>query len=142
MKVFIDTSAFVSLFVESESTHAMVAGQYKKYKTNRDQFITSDYILDELFTKVLSQYGGHTLKDIITIIESAERDQDIQIQKIDSVVFSKAKKEMVRFSEHKLSFTDSTTVVLYKDFNLDEIFTLDSDFRKLRLPVSFPRLSF
>lgn len=140
MKIFIDTSAFVSLFVTSESTHDEVAAQYQKYKTNRDQFLTSDYILDELFTRILSQYGAYKLKEIVGIIESAEKDQDIQMLMIDSVIFSTAKNDMIRYSEHKLSFTDCTTVVLFKELNLDEIFTLDSDFKKLRLPVSFPHL--
>lgn len=140
MKIFIDTSAFVSLFVTSESTHDEVVAQYQKYKTNRDQFLTSDYILDELFTRILSQYGAYKLREIVGIIESAEENRDIQTLMIDSVIFSTAKNDMIKFSEHKLSFTDCTTAVLFKELNLDEIFTLDADFKKLRLPVSFPRL--
>jgi len=37
----------------------------------------------------------------------------------------------------KINFTDATTYVLYKDFAIDEIFTLDSDFKKMRLKTSF-----
>ena len=42
-----------------------------------------------------------------------------------------------KFSEHKISFTDATSFCLYKDFNLDAIFTLDGDFKKMRVNTSF-----
>ena len=55
MKVFIDTSAFIALFVERDSKHQIVAQQYAVYREQRARFFTSDYILDELFTQLINQ---------------------------------------------------------------------------------------
>lgn len=83
MKVFVDTSAFVSLFVKQDAHH----------------------------------------------------------ERVDETIFSQAKDALIRFCEHKISFTDCTSYVLFKKLALDEVFTLDSDFKKLNIPVSFPHLS-
>ncbi|MCL5010385.1 MAG: hypothetical protein M1289_02160 [Patescibacteria group bacterium] len=53
MKVFIDTSAFVALFVDKEIDHKIVVKKYHDYRQRRVAFFTSDYILDELFTRLL-----------------------------------------------------------------------------------------
>ncbi len=50
MKVFIDTGAFIALFVSSEKYHSKVSKKYKEYRKQRAQLFTSYYILDELFT--------------------------------------------------------------------------------------------
>jgi len=55
----------------------------------------------------------------------------------DQMVFRKAQDVLIKFSEHKISFTDAATYVLYKDLALNEVFTLDDDFRKIRVNTSF-----
>ncbi len=52
MKVFIDTSAFVALFVEKEKFHQEVAKKYQEYRQERATFLTSAYVLDELYTRL------------------------------------------------------------------------------------------
>ena len=53
-----------------------------------------------------------------------------------AAIEQKAKEILLKFFEHKVSFTDATTYVLCKDFKIDEVFTLDSDFRKMGLTVA------
>ena len=62
---------------------------------------------------------------------------EIRVLDIDKSIFAKAMEVLLKFSDHKISFTDATSYILYKDFSLDEIFTLDSDFKKLRINTSF-----
>jgi len=66
-----------------------------------------------------------------------EEDGEVKVFYIDKVIDEKAKKILLKFSDQDLSFTDGTTYVLYREFSLDEIFTLDSDFRKIRANTSF-----
>lgn len=137
MKVFIDTSAFMALILKEESYHNKVTAQYSAYKQSRAQLITSTYVLDELFTRCLYRAGSHGGKLAINLIREIIASGELTVLEVDSQIFKKAEDIFLKFSDHKISFTDATSYVLYKDFSLDEIFTLDSDFKKIRVATSF-----
>ena len=137
MKVFIDTGAFIAFFVKEEITHQKVMEKYQQYKQQRALFLTSNYILDELYTRLMYDFGKNiTQQKIRTLAQSIEKEE-LKILNVDEIIFEKAIEVFLRFAEHKISFTDATTSVLYKDYALDEIFTLDKDFKRMRLATSF-----
>ena len=135
MKVLIDTSAFVALLVENETDHKKVAKIYLDYRQHRATFLTSDYVLDELFTRLL-YYKLDLRKHIEKLKDSIARNE-IAVLHIDEGLFERALDVFLKFSDHKISFTDATSYILYKNFSLDEIFTLDNDFKKMRVTTSF-----
>lgn len=136
MKVFFDTSAFVALLVSTETHHAKVSEKYKEYRGQRAAFVTSPYILDELFTRLL-YYPQIDIKKQVQNIEKIVEANELTILQIDGTLFEKTTAAFVKFSGHKISFTDATSYVLMREFALDEIFTLDSDFKKIGLKTSF-----
>lgn len=136
MKIFIDTSAFVALLVDKEKFHQQVAKKYQEYRQQKDILFTSHYVLDELFTRLLF-YGHINIKKQIEKLQESIAANELTVLQIDEALFEKALEIFLKFSEHKISFTDATTYVLYKDFKLDEIFTLDRDFKKMRAKTSF-----
>ena len=136
MKVFIDTSAFIALLVENEQFHQKTVEKYNNYRQQRATFFTSYYILDELYTRLLYFHVSNIKKHIQTIQHAISQNEIKAIQVNDSL-FEKSLTVFLKYSEHKISFTDATTFVLYKDFNLDEVFTLDSDFKKMRINTAF-----
>lgn len=137
MKVFIDTSAFIAYFIKQQEYHDEVLRKYKSYRDQKATFITSDYILDELFTWFNAKLPKSSLEKLLSTLEKIEETDQISILFVEKVIFKKAQEILLKFSEHKISFTDATTYVLYKNFSIDEIFTLDSDFRKMRLETAF-----
>ncbi|MDO8570709.1 MAG: PIN domain-containing protein [Candidatus Daviesbacteria bacterium] len=137
MKIFLDTSAFMALILKDESYHQKMADQYKAYKKSRAQLITSDYILDELYTRCVYRAGSFGAKLAIDLIQDIVSHNELTVLGVDSHIFKKAQEIFLKFSDNKISFTDATSYVLYKDFALDEIFTLDSDFKKMRISTSF-----
>jgi len=137
MKVFIDTSAFIALIFKSESFYKKATEYYKDCKKKRVQFITSDYILDELFTRCLYHGGLRGAKTTIGLISKMISHEELTVLSIDQSIFKQAQKLLLKFAEHKVSFTDATSYVLYKKFALDEIFTLDKDFKKIGAKTSF-----
>ena len=136
MKVLIDTSAFVALFVDKETYHKKVAKKYNDYRQQRAILFTSYYVLDELFTRLL-YYKEINTKKHIRILKDSIAANELTVMQIDEAIFQKSLEIFLKFSEHKISFTDATTYTLYKDFAIDEIFTLDSDFKKMRINTSF-----
>lgn len=137
MKVFIDTGVFIALFVSSDKYHQKVSKKYKEYRKQRVQLFTSYYILDELFTRLVYDFGRTTTQKAINLLSKAIEKEELMVLDIDVVIFKKAQEALVKFAEHKISLTDATSFILYKDFSLDEVFTLDNDFKKIRAVVSF-----
>ena len=127
----------MALILKEEAHHNKVAAKYKAYKKARAQLITSAYILDELFTRCLYRAGSHGGKLAINLIREIVASDELTVLEIDSQIFKKAEDIFLKFSDHKISFTDASSYVLYKDFSIDEIFTLDNDFKKMRLNTSF-----
>jgi len=137
MRVFIDSSAFISLFDKRDQMHEEAMSKFQMYQQIGAQLITSDYILDELYTWMIKRLKKHEVVKAITFMEKAEQNDEINIVFIDSLFFKKAQEAFLKFSEHKISFTDAVSYVLCKEFKIDEIFTLDADFKKMRLNASF-----
>lgn len=137
MKIFIDTSAFISYFIKQEAHNEEVIKKYEIYRKQKATFLTSNYILCELLTWFNAKYHNSILKKVISALETMEAEREINVLYIDRVIAKKAQDVLFKFSEHKISFTDAASYVLYKNFNLDEVFTLDNDFKKMRLNTSF-----
>lgn len=111
MKIFIDTSAFVALFVESEIDHEKVTKKYYNYRKQRAVLFTSYYILDEFFTRLLF-YKNINIKTCIQTLQSSIVRNEITVMQIDETLFEKSLEIFLKFSEHKISFTDATTYLL------------------------------
>ncbi len=137
MKILVDTGAFIALFVKEDINHKITSNQYVEYRKQNTLLFTSDYILDELFTRLLYDCGEYIMKIKVKQINQMIEQKELTLLSVDKVIFEKAQEIFLKFSEHKVSFTDATTYVLYKDFSMDEIFTLDSDFKKMRVKTSF-----
>lgn len=137
MKVFLDTSAFIAYFVKQETYHEKIVSKYNLYKKGNVQFLTSSYIIDELLTWFSSHQTRRFTEILIEALGKMKVSGEIKILDVDESLADKAIPILLKFFEHKVSFTDATTYVLCKDFAIDEIFTLDRDFKKMRLVTSF-----
>lgn len=137
MKVFIDTGAFIAYFIKQEKYHDDVVRKYKLYRQQKSTLLTSDYILDELLTWFCAKQNKQILEKLVLALQKMVDKQELKVLSVDQAVFKKALDVLIKFSEHRISFTDATSYILYKDFALDEVFTLDDDFRKIRVNTSF-----
>lgn len=137
MKVFLDTSAFIAYFVKQDTHHEKVINKYNFYRKNKALFLTSNYIVDELLTWFSSHQTKHFTEVLIEALEGVATEGEIKTLYVDELIANKAVPIFLKFADHKISFTDATTYVLYKDFAIDEIFTLDADFRRIRAKTSF-----
>ncbi len=111
--------------------------QYKKYKKLQCLKITSDYILDELYTRILYDFGPRFVEIVIDKMQKLQNAQQLQVIHIDERCFQKSIAVFQKFKEHTLSLTDASVYVLMKEFSFDEVFTLDKDFKKIGLQTSF-----
>ena len=137
MKIFIDTSAFIAYFIKQERHSLEVVKKYQVYRRQKATLLTSNYVLCELLTWINAKYHKSILEKVISALETLENEGELNVFYVDKLIAKKSRDILLKFSEHKISFTDATSYALYKDFSLDEIFTLDDDFKKMRLNTSF-----
>lgn len=136
-KVFIDTGAFIAYFVKQDQFHEEVLNKFKYYRAQNAMILTSDYILDELQTWFCAKQPKNLLERLIFSLQKMEEEGEIKVLSVDRAVFRKAQEVLLKFSEHKVSFTDATSYCLYRGFAIDEILAVDDDFKKMRLNTSF-----
>jgi len=137
MKIFFDTGSFIALFVTQEKSHKQVSDKYTQYRKQRALFYTSYYILDELYTRLIYDFGKVATEKIIHLLTKSIEKEEIKVLDIDESTFNKSLDILLKFSEHKISLTDATTYSLCKNLQIDEVFTLDSDFKKIGMSTSF-----
>ncbi|MBI2022386.1 type II toxin-antitoxin system VapC family toxin [Candidatus Daviesbacteria bacterium] len=129
-KVFIDTSAWMAYYLSDEPDHIRIKNLIKRFIKERTVIVTSNDIIDETVTNFIYLNPKVANKFIEFVIKSIETkwltqlwvDEEIQIEAFEIVQ---------KFSGHKLSMSDATTVVLMKKYNLESIISLDSDFKKV-----------
>ena len=135
--VFIDTSALVALSITSEELHRECREKYEEYKKGNALFFSSHLVLSEFYTRVLTAFGKYYLLKVIAMMNKLRDEGKIRIFLIDAALFKVSEEAMIKFAEHKLSFTDASIYTLVKSFKLDEVYTLDAGFKKVGLKTSF-----
>lgn len=134
-KIFIDTSAWLSFFIPTEKTHIEISRILSNEIKERSLVYTSNYVIDETLTRLIYDASWKTVGLFISHIEQSLDSKYLVKLSVDEQIESEALDLFAKYHEHKLSFTDATTVVLVKNFKIDSILSLDSDFVKLGLSV-------
>lgn len=129
-KVFIDTSAWMAFYLSDEPDHIRIKSLIKKFTKEHTIIVTSNDVIDETVTNFIYLKPKIAQKFIELINKSVQTENLIQLwvdEQIQQEAFGLARK----FSEHKLSLTDVTSIVLMKRFGIEQIISLDSDFKKV-----------
>ncbi|OGM30963.1 hypothetical protein A2630_04720 [Candidatus Woesebacteria bacterium RIFCSPHIGHO2_01_FULL_44_10] len=132
-RIFIDTSAWIEYLISKERYHALVADCLDREAEAGSKFFTSDYVIDETLTRLITSDQFRVAKFFKEYVEKAEKNGEILILWTDRAVFAKAWHYFEKFKEHKLSFTDAAVVAFVKDLKIDEVLTLDKGFSKVGL---------
>jgi predicted nucleic acid-binding protein len=124
-KVFVDTSAFVALFVKNDNNHHHAQKTYDTLRDNKIPFITSDYIMDETITN-LWRRGSKEL--------SIAKGEVFFTSALCTMMFvcpeylEPAWGLYKKYKDKKCSFTDATSFAIMKGLNINKVFTFDEDF--------------
>lgn len=132
-KVLVDSSGFIAVFNRRDQYHAQGLEIYKQLRDAK--LYTSNYILSELYTRLLPKVGIYGVRLCRQALLKAESQRFLTIEWIDKESVNQAWQYFDKFSEHQLSFTDATSYLLVKKYKLDAIFTFDSDFKEVGLSV-------
>jgi len=137
MKILFDTSALIALLVKSEASHIQMEKYVEQQQKLGSRFLVTDYVLDELFTRILYDYGAKAAKTCIQVISKQLQEQALYLFPISSDLFKLAQELFLEMAVTNLSFTDVTSLVVYQRYKIDEMCTLDGGFRKAGVNVSY-----
>ncbi|HHE38912.1 MAG TPA: PIN domain-containing protein [Candidatus Cloacimonetes bacterium] len=121
--LFIDTSAFYAFLDHSDEKHQEIADIFEK---RTEYFVTSNYILDELIT--LLRVRKISLVKIKPFIEALWNNEICKIIRITEEIDFEAWSMMKNYEEHLFSFTDCTSFIIMKNYNMKKVCTLDKHF--------------
>lgn len=126
--IFIDTGAFYASKVVNDINHSSAINIEKSISEGRyGKMVTTNYILDELFTLLR---GRVSYDQIIKIGESIKKSPNIRIIWILEALEEKAWEFFIKNQDKTYSFTDCTSFIVMKSLGIDIAFTYDSHFKQ------------
>ncbi len=129
MSIVLDTSFLLALNNKHDINHSISQVIKKRIQEGEfGQMYISDYIFDEFMTLLMAR--AISSEKIISIGNTLLSDQKIKILEVNMGVFFQSWEQFKKFS--KLSFTDCTSIILSKEFNIKNIASFDSDFDKIK----------
>lgn len=135
-RVFIDTSAWLRIGLRKEYGYKEAVKLYKEIVT-ASKLYTSTYVIDEVLTRLITRQIFIEAKRFHERVYIAERNQALNIIRVDAEeeILKKAWHYFEKFREHRISFTDATTIAIIKQEKIDAVFSFDSDFTKIGLQI-------
>jgi predicted nucleic acid-binding protein len=126
--VFVDTSAWIALGSLDDQHHAPAGDFFKQLKAERARMVTSDYVLSETYTGLSGRISAKALESFRSWMSSSVGKGRLFLERVEPVVFDKAWEVLMRFYEHRPSYTDCTSLVIADTISADCIFSFDNHF--------------
>ncbi|MBI4039032.1 type II toxin-antitoxin system VapC family toxin [Candidatus Daviesbacteria bacterium] len=130
-KIFIDTSAWISYFGSDQPKHINIKSLIKQFTKDGVVISTSNDVIDETVTRLIYDTNIKIVKKFTNLIRNSIKHNSLVQLWVDEQIQGEAFEIVDKFSEHKLSLTDATSIVLINRFNIDTVISLDSDFKKV-----------
>ena len=132
MKVFVDTSAWFSLYDPGELRHPQARRFFQKLAESHVELFTSDYVLDESITLIRSRINHASAVEFGNAILNSKVTR---ILDVDHKTRHQAWEYFIRYSDWPLSFTDCTSFALMKQRHVRHAFAFDDHFRQFGFVV-------
>ena len=132
-KAFIDTSAWISYSLSKQPKHSTIKSLIKQLIKDRVTICTSNDVVDETTTRLIYDANIKIAERFINLIREGVKSHSLAQLWVDEEIQKEAFGLVQKFSEHKLSLTDATTIILVNRFHIESVISLDSDFKKVGL---------
>ena len=121
-RIFADANGWIALNSKRDQLHNSAVKINKDLLQGRHRYLTTNYVLDETYTGLLSKVGHFAAVDFGERIRSARTVEVIHItEDIEGEAWSLFK----QYCDKLFSFTDCTSFVVMRQLNLTEAFTND-----------------
>jgi predicted nucleic acid-binding protein len=126
-RVFVDTSAFVAFMDKRDPRHKEALTAFGALQKRNIELVTTDFILDETITMVLSR-AGH--QKAVEVGEHILTSKALMLIWLDTAIKIKAWEYFKRHKDKNYSFTDCTSFVVMKEMKIKHYIAFDEHFRQ------------
>ena len=120
--VFVDSGGFLALWDAGDEHHLPALALQNQLTRKRRRFLTTDYIVDETATLLLSR---HSHRAAVDFLDSISRTDALRLEWVDQDRFEAAVAWFQRHADKMWSFTDCVSFVVMRELNVREAFTTD-----------------
>lgn len=132
-KIFIDSSAFIALYLADDEFHKSAVTELNKLKNRQIVFVTSNFVLDEVYTFLRAKANKQNAIKFAEFL--AENTEMLKIIRINVGDEQRAFEYFKVLDGRGISFTDCASFALMKRLKLKTVFTFDKDFSKAGFAV-------
>ncbi|MGA2299589.1 MAG: PIN domain-containing protein [Candidatus Acidiferrum sp.] len=129
MKLFVDTWGWLALADRNDAKHGPAADCYRERSRLSRHVVTSNFVLDELFTLVFLRLPFPEAAKFANAILASRA---VTTEMVTRERFRTAMEFRLKFADKpKISFTDLTSMVIMKELGISEVLTADSHFAQV-----------
>jgi uncharacterized protein len=126
-EVFVDTSGFYALLVQSDDKHGAAGRVVRDAQRRRRGFVTTDHVVDETATLFKARGFAHLLPPFF---EKIDASRAIRVEWTDAERFGEVRAFFLKHADQAWSFTDCLCFVVMKRLRLREALTKDEHFNQ------------
>ena len=123
--IFIDTGAFLARYLRDDQYHRSAVAAWKELGSNRENCVTSNFVLDETFT-LLGRRAGYGFA--VQRAKNIYASQALTICRPDRRDEINALQFFGKYADQHVSFTDCISIVLMKREKINRVFSFDRHF--------------
>lgn len=124
--LFVDTGAFIALANRSDQYHEAAKGCLEKISAPGILLVTSNFVLDETYTRIRRRAGLPTAVAFGTAVRS---NRQLKVITVERKSEEKAWEIFKKYDDHSFSYTDCTSFALMQQRKIKEAFAFDQDFK-------------
>ena len=135
-RIFADANGWIALNSKRDQLHDTAVSVNRDLLSKGCRYITTNFVLDESYTGLLTKVGHFAAVDFGEKIRSSKVVQTIHVtEEIEEEAWELFK----QYSDKDFSFTDCTSFVIMRQFGLSEVFTNDRHFEQMGFTILLKR---
>lgn len=131
--LFVDTWGWLALRDKGDRRHREAVTVFEEALA-AGSIVTTDYVLDETLTLLFRRLAAHKARQSLEALLTATREGAVVLAPIHGARFHEAVRLRMKYRDKpEISFTDFTTMVVMREFGLEQILSEDRHFAQVGL---------
>jgi predicted nucleic acid-binding protein len=131
--MFVDTWGWLVLADARDPAHVPAVAE-RRNRSARGGLVTTDYVLDETFTRLFARCGFPVARQFSAAVLEAAAQGQLRLERITPPRFDAAYQMRLRYRDKpNVSFTDFTSVIVMRELGLKDVLTADAHFAQVQL---------
>jgi predicted nucleic acid-binding protein len=131
-RLFVDTGAWDAIADKGDKNHVRALQYRKDIIAGQCILVTSNYILDELYTLLLMNIGYQQTILFKSKLDVLIAENVLEVDWVTNDIHDRAWQTFSKFnSDKQWSFTDCTSYTIMKDAGITDVFAFDHHFEQM-----------